>query len=72
MKAAIGFITLFVVLTGIFSCAQLLKLQGQGAEKAAQGIEEYCKNTDAAFRTKFRAEVNAKAAPNHAEITCAE
>ena len=53
-------------------CAQLLKLQGQSAEKAAQAISAYCKNTDATFRANFRAEVNAKAAPNSAEITCAQ
>lgn len=66
MKIAIVLLTLFVV-----GCAQLLKLQGQTAEKAAQAIEEYCKNTDADFRAKFRAEVNAKAAPNSAQIICA-
>ena len=68
MKLAIVLLTLF----GITGCAQLLKLQGQTAEKAAQAIEAYCKNTDAAFRDGFRAEVNAKSAPNSIEITCAQ
>ncbi len=62
---------LFSILFFTVGCAQLLKLQGQAAEKAAQGITEYCKNTDEAFRAKFRAEVNAKAFPNSAQITCA-
>jgi hypothetical protein len=66
--------TLIVVLAlaSLCGCAQLLKLQGQTAEKAAQAIEAYCKNTDATFRANFKAEVNAKAAPNSAEITCAQ
>ena len=66
MKIAIVLLTLFVV-----GCAQLLKLQGQTAEKAAQAIEAYCENTDEEFRAKFRAEVNAKAFPNSAQIICA-
>ena len=68
MKLAIILVTLF----GIIGCAQLLKLQGQTAEKAAQAIEAYCKNTDETFRSGFRAEVNAKAAPNSVEIICAQ
>ena len=67
MKLAIVLVTLF----SIIGCAQLLKLQGQTAEKAAQAIEAYCKNTDESFRAQFRAEVNAKAFPNSAQITCA-
>lgn len=59
-----------LALIALAGCAQLLKLQGQSAEKAAQAIEAYCKNTDAEFRAKFRAEVNARAFPNSAEITC--
>lgn len=67
MKALIALLTALFFVAG---CAQLLKLQGQSAEKAAQAIEAYCRNTDADFRAKFRAEVNAKAFPNSAEITC--
>ena len=67
MKYAI----LIVTMLATVGCAQLLKLQGQTAEKAAQAIEAYCENTDATFRANFRAEVNAKAAPNSAQITCA-
>lgn len=66
-----GVIVALLVAMGIGGCAQLLKLQGQSAEKAAQAIEAYCDNTDADFRAQFRAEVNAKAFPNSAEITCA-
>ena len=67
MKLAIVLLTLF----SIIGCAQLLKLQGQSAEKAAQAIAVYCDNTDESFRAKFRAEVNAKAFPHSAQITCA-
>lgn len=65
--------TLVVLLAAVAlsGCAQLLELQGQSTEKAAQAIDAYCKNTDAAFRAKFRAEVNAKAFPHSAAITCA-
>lgn len=63
-------IVLIVIAFFVTGCAQLLKLQGQAAEKAAQAIESYCKNTDEDFRAKFRAEVNAKAFPNSAQITC--
>jgi uncharacterized protein YceK len=52
-------------------CQTLLRLQGQAATQAANGITAYCENTDEAFRASFRAEVNAKAAPNSASITCA-
>jgi outer membrane biogenesis lipoprotein LolB len=64
-------LSLIIAIFMLSGCAQLLKLQGQAAEKAAQAIEQYCKNTDPDFRAKFRAEVNAKAAPNSAEINCA-
>lgn len=65
-------LSVLLALLMLSGCAQLLKLQGQSAEKAAQAIAAYCENTDAAFRAKFRAEVNAKAAPNSAAITCAQ
>jgi len=64
-------LSIVILAVSLTACAQLLKIQGQAAEKIAQGIGEYCKNTDAAFREKFRDEVNAKAAPNSAAITCA-
>ena len=67
MKYAI----LIVTMLATVGCAQLLKLQGQTAEKAAQAIEAYCQNTEESFRAKFRAEVNAKAFPHSAQITCA-
>ena len=69
MKIAIIIVTLGIFASG---CAQLLRLQGQATEKAAQGIEAYCKNTDPSFRTVFEAEMNAKAAPHSASITCAQ
>lgn len=64
--------TLFVLIAVVMlsGCAQILKLQGQAAEKAAQAIEHYCANTDESFRADFRANVNEKAAPHSAQITC--
>lgn len=64
-------IVALIAVVALSSCAQLLKIQGQAAEKAAQAVEQYCKNTYSEFRAKFMAEVNAKAFPNSAEITCA-
>lgn len=52
------------------ACAQLMEAQSKTAEQVARGVAEYCKNTDEAFRTQFRAEVNAKAAPNSIIVTC--
>jgi len=51
-------------------CAELLKLQGQAAEKTAQGVGYVCSNTDTEFRGKFVDEVNEKAAPNSIQIVC--
>jgi hypothetical protein len=59
---------IFLALPG---CAALLRLQGQASTQAANGIAAYCKNTDATFRARFEAEMNAKAAPNSASIFCA-
>jgi len=67
-----AFFMMIVIFAAFTGCAQLLKLQGQTAEKAAQAIEAYCKNTDETFRAQFRAEVNAKAFPNSAQITCVQ
>jgi hypothetical protein len=71
MKFFIALVLLCVFLT-LPGCAALLKLQGQASTQAANGIAAYCKNTDAAFRAKFEAEMNAKASPNSASIFCAE
>lgn len=65
-------IALYVVIlaAALSACAALLRIQGQAAEKIAQGVEDYCQNTDATFRANFRAEVNAKAAPNSVAVHC--
>jgi len=62
-------ITVFALILG--ACSTLLRLQGQAEEKTVQGVEAVCKNTDLAFRDTFFNNVNAKAAPNRIEITCA-
>jgi len=63
----------FIVLAntfGVSGCTQLLRIQAQAAQQAANGIAEYCKNTDETFRAKFRDDVNKIAAPNSVEIIC--
>jgi hypothetical protein len=72
MFFAIMLAFLFLLLSAALpGCAQLLKLQGQATTQAANGISAYCKNTDATFRARFEAEMNAKAVPNSASIFCA-
>lgn len=54
----------------LFGCAQLMRAEDKSAAGVAKAITEYCANTDATFRAKFRAEVNAKAAPVSIKVTC--
>lgn len=51
-------------------CAQFMRVEDQAAEQTARGITKYCENTDQAFRERYRAKVNALAAPHSAAISC--
>lgn len=66
---AILILALFVFASN--GCQVLSKFQTQAADKVAKGVAEYCKNTDAEFREKFRADVNAQAAPHSVQVECA-
>jgi len=62
---------LFFVST-LAGCALLEPFQDQAAEKVAEGVIEYCAQTDAAFRTDFRAKVNADTGGHTIQVECAE
>lgn len=52
-------------------CAMLEPFHDEAADAFADAIDEYCKQTDIAFREKFRDDVNSKT--DHAiEIKCQE
>ena len=65
--------TISVVLFALLllpGCQTLLRVQGQVAKQAANGINAVCDNTDEKFRRNFLNEVNLLAAPNSATFYC--
>jgi hypothetical protein len=47
-----------------------MRFEGIAAGQTAKGINAYCKNTDEAFRERFRTRVNEEAKPNAIAVTC--
>lgn len=62
-----------LILTALLAgCETLAPFQEDAADKVADGVGEYCSNTDATFREEFRRDVNEQAAPNSIRVECAE
>ncbi len=57
----------FWLVTG---CALLEPYQEEAADKVADGIDRYCKETDENFRSNFREEVNSKTNGATIVVTC--
>jgi hypothetical protein len=61
---------MILVAGSITSCAQLMRFEGIAAGQTAKGVNAYCKNTDEAFRERFRTRVNEEAKPHSIAVTC--
>ena len=61
---------MILVAGSLTSCTQLMRFETIAAGQTAKGVNAYCKNTDEAFRERFRTRVNEEAKPNAIAVTC--
>ena len=63
---------LSVTLSFVLACASFAPALDRSADKIAEGVNKYCAETDEAFRSQLRAQVNSKTDGATIVVTCPE
>jgi starvation-inducible outer membrane lipoprotein len=62
---------LLIAMLLLSGCAQITEALNKSDEETARFVNQYCDNSDAAFREDRREGINAHAAPDEIIINCA-